>query len=140
MDYNNGEFFNPDGELVATSPDVWEQIVIPDVLDDYVTRKESELPVQWNHSLIAGFDLYHYTKEFWVHTWGSIIPYHIPLKSEYSYRRSIGNKNWIDFGGGFIFGWKITKQLGIFTEGTYNKYWNRRWHRFSVGLNYTLIK
>jgi hypothetical protein len=68
------------------------------------------------------------------------MPYHIPLKSEYSYRRSIGNKNWVDYGGGFIFGWKITKQLGIFTEGTYNKYWNRRWHKFSVGLNYTLIK
>jgi hypothetical protein len=140
VDYDNGEFYNPAGELVATSPDVWEQVVIPDVLDDYVTRKESELPVQWNHSLIAGFDFYHYTKEFWVHSWGSIMPYHIPLKSEYSYRRSIGNKNWVDYGGGFIFGWKLTKQLGVFTEGTYHKYWNRSWHKFSVGLNYTLIK
>ena len=41
--------------------------------------------------------------------------------------------------GGVIFGQKISKQLGLFAEGKYNKYWNREWHDFSLGLNYVIF-
>ena len=27
----------------------------------------------------------------------------------------------------------------VFIEGKYNKYWNRQWHDFSVGLNYVIF-
>jgi len=27
----------------------------------------------------------------------------------------------------------------MFLEGKYNKYWNREWHDFSLGLNYVIF-
>ena len=32
-----------------------------------------------------------------------------------------------------------TKTAQILLEGKYNKYWNREWHDFSLGLNYVIF-
>ena len=76
IDVNTGEFFSPDGTLVANSYEVWEEVVVPGLLEDYVADKRSELANQWVYSVVVGFDYYHFTKDFWVHTWGNMIPYH----------------------------------------------------------------
>ena len=34
---------------------------------------------------------------------------------------------------------KVNKSLGYFIEGKYNKYWNREWYDFKLGLNYTIF-
>ena len=138
-DVEAGEFYNPEGELVANDPAVWEQVVIPQVLNDYVSQKRSELDNQWVYSVVVGFDFYHYTKDFWVHSWGSIMPYHLNTDGEYSYHNFVNSSQWIDIGAGLVFGTKITKSLGVFAEGRYNRYWNREWHDFSVGINYILL-
>ena len=137
----NGEinYLNPEGEVVADNSIIWEEVVIPQVLSNYVERKKNEIPQQWNHSLVIGYDFYHYTKTFWLHSWASIMPFHLETGT-YAYHKFIAPKQtWIDFGGGFILGNRINKHLGIFIEGKYNKYWNRRWHDFSVGLNYIIF-
>ena len=139
IDVNTGEFFNPQGELVANDPAVWEQVVIPQVLDDYVASKRSELQDQWVHSLVVGYDFYHYSKDFWVHSWGNLMPYHLNTDGEYSYHNFVNSDQWVDFGVGLVFGTKLTKNFGIFAEGKYNRYWNREWHDFSIGLNYILL-
>jgi hypothetical protein len=132
-------YLNPEGEVVADNSIIWEEVVIPQVLSDYVERKKNEIPQQWNHSLVLGYDFYHYTKTFWLHSWASIMPFHLETGT-YAYHKFIAPKQtWIDFGGGFILGNRINKHLGIFIEGKYNKYWNRRWHDFSVGLNYIIF-
>ena len=138
-DFETDEWLNPNGDLVAENSEVWRAVVLPEVLDDYVVDRRGELPLQWNYSLIAGFDYYHYTKTFWFHSWGNIIPLHLNTKSEYSYYKFNDNKQWIDYGGGLILGYKLNKNLGFFLEGTYNKYWNRNWHNFSVGANYVIF-
>ena len=56
VDVQAGEYFSTDGELVANSIDVWEQVVIPQVIDDYVSDKRSELPNVWNYSVVVGYD------------------------------------------------------------------------------------
>ena len=139
VDIVSGEFFDPDGTLVANDAAVWEQVVIPEVLDDYVSEKRSELDNQWVHSLVVGFDFYHYKKDFWLHSWGNIMPYHLNTDGEYSYHNFVNSNQWIDLGAGLVFGLKATKSLGFFAEGRYNRYWNREWHDFSVGLNYILL-
>jgi len=139
VDVQAGEYFDPNGELVASSPDVWEQVVIPEVIDNYVARKRSELPDQWNYSVVVGYDYYKFSKEFWMHTWGSVMPYHLATGGEYSYFEATEGGQWIDYAGGLIFGWRLNKSLGVFLEGKYNKYWNREWHGFSVGLNYVIL-
>ena len=39
--------------------------------------------------------------------------------------------NGYDYSGGIMYldHW-VNKNLGVFVEGTYNKYWNREWHGF----------
>jgi hypothetical protein len=139
VDVQAGEYFSPDGALVANSVDVWEQVIIPQVIDDYVARKRSELPNVWNYSLVVGYDYYKYSKEFWVHSWASVMPYHLKTDDEFSYFETTEGGQWIDYGAGLIFGWRLNKSLGVFLEGKYNKYWNREWHDFSVGLNYVIL-
>ncbi len=93
---------------------------------------------QFEYSFILGFDYYHYTKSFWLHSWGNIMPYHIETGSAYNYHKFSGGQ-WVDYSGGLIFGYKLNKNLGLFLEGKYNKYWNRNWHNFSVGINYIIL-
>jgi len=45
----------------------------------------------------------------------------------------------MDYSAGIIFGHWFSKNLGVFAEGTYNKYWNRTWHGFSAGINYRVF-
>ena len=133
------EYFNPEGGLVANSIDVWEEVIIPQVLRDYTNRKRSELPNQWNHSVVLGYDFYHFTKTFWIHSWGNILPYHLETEGDYSYYKLNENTQWTDYGGGLIFGKRFNKNIGVFLEGKYNKYWDRSWHDFSIGLNYIVL-
>ena len=85
-----------------------------------------------------GFDYYHYTKDFWLHSWGNIMPYHVNTNQPYSYHK-YQDGQWFDYNGGVIFGYKFDKQLGVFAEGKYNKYWNRKWHDFSVVINFIIF-
>ena len=139
IDVFNNEYKNPNGDVVATSSEVWEAVVIPEVLTDYVEKERNKLPAQWNHSLIIGLDYYYYTKDFWLHSWANILPYHLDTGNEYSYHNFNDGKQWVDYSGGLIFGYKLNKHLGFFLEGKYNKYWNREWHDFSLGLNYVIF-
>ena len=138
IDVYNSIYTDPNGEVVATNVEVWEAVAVPNMLSDYVARKKDELPVQWNYSLVLGFDYYHYTKNFWLHGWGNLLPYHYDLGNEYSYHNYVGDQ-WYDYSGGLIFGYKINKNLGIFAEGKYNKYWNREWYDFKCGVNYVIF-
>ena len=138
VDVAASEYFSPDGELVATSKEVWEEVVIPTMLSDYTERKRNELDQIIQHSLVLGFDYYHYTKSFWSHAWANIMPYHYDDKGEFSYH-AYNSGQWLDYSGGLIFGYKLNKSLGTFVEGKYNKYWNREWYDFKFGVNYVIF-
>ena len=131
-------YTDPNGNIVANSNEVWEEVIIPQMLDEYVIKEKDKLPNVWNHSLIVGFDYYHYKKDYWLHAWGNVLPLHWLSDNEYSYNTFNGG-NWIDYSGGVIFGYWFNKNLGIFIEGKYNKYWNREWHNFSFGVNYKIF-
>ena len=133
-----GEYFSPDGELVANSQEVWEEVVIPQVIDNYVETQRSALSSIVEYSAVLGFDYYHFTKDFWFHSWGNLMPYHIDTDNTYSYHK-FNNGQWLDYSAGLIYGYRFNKSLGVFVEGRYNKYWNRQWHNFSVGINYVIF-
>ena len=130
-------YYDPNGNVVAENTEVWEAVVIPQMLSDYVAQERNKLTDQWNYSAVIGFDYYHFTKDFWLHSWGNLMPYHLDTDEEFSYHK-FNDGQWIDWSGGLIFGYRITKSLGVFIEGKYNKYWNRSWHDFNVGLNYVI--
>jgi len=142
VDFTNIEgiqYLDPSGNVVATSTEIWEGVVIPTVLADYSEKKRNELKNTIQHSLILGFDYYLYTKKLWLHSWGNLMPYHYDQGDEFSYHKYNGGEQWYDYSGGLIFGYKLDKHLGVFVEGKYNKYWNREWHDFSFGINYILF-
>ena len=65
------------------------------------------------------------------------MPYHLDQGGEFSYHNFNGGQ-WYDYSGGIIFGNKLNKRLGVFAEGKYNKYWNREWYDFKLGINYII--
>jgi len=134
----SGEYFNPSGELVANSQEVWEEVVIPEVINNYVEKERNNLSNIVEYSTVIGLDYYHFTKDFWFHSWCNIMPYHVDTGNKYSYYNYKGAQ-WTDYSGGLIFGYRFNKSLGCFVEGRYNKYWNREWHNFSVGINYIIF-
>ena len=141
VDFSNPEeitYSDPNGNVVATSTQVWETLIIPEVLANYDERKRNELGMELEYSVVLGFDYYHYTKDFWLHSWGNVMPYHVDTDQPFSYHKYQGGQ-WLDYNGGLIFGYKFDKQLGVFAEGKYNKYWNRKWHNFSIGINYVIF-
>ncbi len=138
IDVYNNEYKDPSGNVVATSSDVWNQVVIPTVLENYVDKKRNELDNQWQYSIVIGFDFYHYKKNFWLHSWGNLMPYHYDDGGQYSYHNFVDGQ-WYDYSGGLIFGYKLNKNLGLFVEGKYNKYWTKEWYDFKCGINYVIF-
>ena len=134
-----GIWTNPNGDIIASTDEEFKLVEAPGALSEYVNQERALLPYQWNHSLVLGYDYYHYTKSFWLHSWGSILPLHVSTKNEYSYTNFVDGNTWFDYTGGLILGWQVNKQLGLFSQGKYHKYWNRAWHDFSVGFNYRII-
>jgi hypothetical protein len=132
-------YTDPSGTTVATNTEVWEAVVIPTVLADYSEKKRDQQKQTLQHSIVFGFDYYHYSKNYWLHSWGNLMPYHYDAGGEFSYHVFNDGEQWYDYSGGLIFGLKINKHLGVFAEGKYNKYWNREWHDFSLGINYILF-
>jgi hypothetical protein len=132
------EYMDPSGSIVATSVDAWELIVIPQVLADYSERKRNELKQSIQHSVVLGFDYYKYKKSNWIHTWASVMPFHYDDGGKFSYHNYVDGQ-WADYSFGFIYGVKQNKSLGYFLEGKYNKYWNREWYDFKLGINYVIF-
>ena len=139
IDVANSEYKDPSGKVVATSPEVWEENVIPQVISDYSERKRNELDNIIQHSIVVGFDYYKYSKKQWLHAWGNFLPYHYNDGNKFSYHNYIDNDQWYDYSAGLIYGIKINKHLGYFVEGKYNKYWNREWYDFKFGVNYIIF-
>ena len=139
VDVFQSEYRSPNGNIVATNSEIWNEVVVPTVLKDYVEKKRNELENQWQYSLVVGFDFYHYKKNFWLHTWGNLMPYHHDSGGEFSYHKFNDGEQWYDYSGGLIFGYKLNRNLGCFVEGKYNKYWNREWYDFKCGINYIIF-
>tara|TARA_R110002051_G_scaffold694_4_gene3336 strand:- start:309 stop:1349 length:1041 start_codon:yes stop_codon:yes gene_type:complete len=139
VDVYANEYKDPSGNIVATSSEIWEGVVIPTVLANYVERKRNELKNTMQQSLVLGFDFYHYKKDFWMHSWGNLMPWHYNDGGQFSYHNYNNGDQWYDYSGGLIFGYKLNKQLGTFVEGKYNKYWNREWYDFKLGINYIIF-
>jgi len=79
------------------------------------------------------------------------LPYHNYIKGNedfsYLHRNSWGKgghnnlldgEQWNDYQGGLIFGLKLGKNLGLFFEGEYVKFWDSEILNSSIGINYRL--
>jgi len=77
MGYNwglNNIYTDPDGNVVANSTEVFQEVIVPQILSAYANQQRNALPNKWEHSLVLGLDYYRYSKNFWLHSWANLLP------------------------------------------------------------------
>ncbi|QDP58896.1 MAG: hypothetical protein Unbinned5607contig1000_44 [Prokaryotic dsDNA virus sp.] len=133
------QWFNQDGELIASSDLDYRNGVFQHVVNQYNEEQLSSIGDYSQVSAIAGVDFYHYRDKFWLHLYGNILPYHKLLTGDerYSYN-SLEGDDWIDYSAGGVIGVTIGKRLGIYGEINVQRYWDRDIRVIKAGLNYKL--
>ena len=145
-------WYDPQGNVVAYTDLQFRDTVFENLINRYNNEQWDLLDPFGVLSPVVGFDFYHYKNNFWLHAYGSyLLPYHKYVKGDgdFSYlnrnnwglgglRQDSDLEQWDDYQAGVVFGWKLNKNLGIFVEGEYTKFWDSKIYNSSVGLNITL--
>ena len=140
-----------DGNIVAWSDRDFRNSIFGDLMNLYNREQWDLLDAFGEVAPVVGFDFYHYRSNFWLHAYGNyILPYHQYIVGDenvsYLNRNNWGKggliedsqlEQWDDYQAGIIFGWKLSKAIGIFAEGEYTKFWDSEIYNSSVGINFT---
>ena len=126
----------------GVAPENKLRVVAPDVgggfgskINLYNEEEIDKLGYQWESSLVIGVDYYLYEKQYWVHGWLSVMPYSKGL-TDYSFTYEKGD---IDFDIGLVAGYKFNRNIGIFGEGRYLKYFGIDAYELKAGINVTIF-
>ena len=139
-------WYNPQGEIVAYSDLQFRDTVFENLINRYNNEVWEEIDAFGVISPVLGFDFYHYKNNFWLHAYGSyLLPYHKYVKGDeaFSYhnrnnwglgglRQDAEKEQWEDYQTGVVFGWKLSKNIGVFVEGEYTKFWDSKIYNSSV--------
>jgi len=155
IDYDNDDlldnfdwyWLDPDGNKVADTDEDFRKYIYGDIVNEYNKSQLSQIGTLASLSAILGVDYYHYSDKFWLHSWASMLPWHMhiygdPMFSYEQFADELENTNhwipgqWIDYSFGTVLGYKIGLNWGIFAEGEYMKYWDREVFNVSAGINY----
>jgi len=137
-DYFNWRWYAPDGTLIAETDEEFMKYHFGRAVDEYNRNELKRLGLQQELSAVVGLAFYHYSKNFWIHSWSDLMPYHHSL-SEYSYINIEQNKQFYDFDCGIILGTKLNRKLGLFVEGRYQRFWNIKNYELKSGINYLFL-
>tara|TARA_R110000824_G_scaffold34932_11_gene110289 strand:+ start:122 stop:1207 length:1086 start_codon:yes stop_codon:yes gene_type:complete len=138
-DYYNWNWFDPDGTQVAITDQEFMKYEFGKAVDQYNKQQLDSLGLQQEVSFVMGLSYYYYNPKFWIHVWGDVLPWHKGL-TDYSYASmDIENKTEIDFNIGGVIGTKITKRIGVFIEGRFQRYWDINNYEIKTGVNYTIF-
>ena len=145
-------WIDEEGTIVANTDLEFRDTVFAELMNRYNHEVWDGLDAFGVLSPVIGFDYYHYKNNFWLHAYGSyLLPYHKYVKGDEDF--SYLNRNnwglgglvqdseleqWEDYQAGIVFGWKLSKSIGLFVEGEYTKFWDSKIYNGSVGLNITL--
>ena len=134
-DYYNWNWYEINGTdtiQIASTDQEFRKYHFTRAINEYNEREIKALGLQRELSAVAGVSFYHYTNQFWLHTWGNVLFAHKGL-DDYSYDYPDSK---LDYDSGVILGVKIGKHLGFFTEGNYLRYWDRKLYAIKLGINY----
>jgi hypothetical protein len=145
---------NDKGDIVAYTDEDFRDRIFGSLMNRFNQERWDELDGFAEIAPIMGFDFYHYKSNFWLHAYGNwIMPYHSYVQGDeqFSYLHRDGWSNhghdgmhamsegdqWDDYQAGLMFGWKVTKSIGIFIEGEYTKFWDSEIFNSNFGINIT---
>lgn len=140
------------GNIVAFTDEDFRDRVFGRLMNRFNRERWAELDAFAEVAPVVGFDFYHYKKNFWLHAYGNwIMPHHKYIKGNedfsYLHRNSwgkgghndlLGGEQWDDYQAGLMFGWKMTKALGVFIEGEYTQFWDSKIYATNFGINLRL--
>ena len=138
MNQNWYDINNGDSTLVATSNDEFYHNVFGSAVADFNERELEKLGIQKEVSAIIGIAYYKYTSNMWAHAWFNCLPYHYGL-NDYSYDYGDDITNMLEWDAGIVLGTRVTKNLGLFVEGTHMKYWGKEIYEMKFGFNYLIF-
>ena len=144
-------WIDPDGNIVAYTDRQFRDLVFGELMNRYNNEIWDALDPYAEVAPVVGFDFYHYKSKFWLHAFANwILPYHKYVKGDedFSYlnrnnwglgglKKDSQPEQWDDYQAGLMFGWKVTKSIGVFIEGEYTKFWDSEIYNSNVGLNIT---
>lgn len=151
MDYYDWHWYDLYGTKVADTDEDFRRYIYGDIVNDYNKARFDEVGALGSLSLIFGVDYYHYSDKFWLHSWGSVMPWHQHYwgDHQYSYKNFVEHEcdefcmetmhngvQWVDFSVGSVLGYKIGLNWGVFAEGEFMRYWDREVFNVSAGINY----
>ncbi len=133
-------WYNAQGELLSNSDLDYRNNIYGQLVNQYNAEQLAQIGDFADLSSVIGLDFYHYRKNFWVHAYGNILPHHKLHKGDerYSYGNFIGDDNWLDYSFGGVFGVKLNKKLGLFSEITMQRYWDREIKVIKAGINFKI--
>lgn len=122
-------------QLIATSNDEFYKHYFGSAIAQYNRNYLDSLGGQNELSFVVGLSYYYYKQNYWILTWANAMPLHKGL-SEYSHQYTDSE---IDLDLGFVAGCKITKNFGIFIEGTFIRFWEKEIFDCRFGFNYLIF-
>ena len=145
IDYDNDNiveafdwyWVNENGDRVADTDADFRRNIYQNIVNDYNKRELEAIGTLATLSAIVGADFYFYRDNWWLHSWGNVMPKHKHIKGNelYSYETYIGNDSWIDYNYGVMFGWYLTKKIGLFTEIEQTRFWDKNLRYIKAGVN-----
>ena len=144
-------WINDQGDIVAYTDEDFRDRIFGNLMNRFNKEAWAELDPFAEIAPIVGFDFYHYKNNFWLHAYGNwIMPHHSYVEGNedfsYLHRNSwgkgghndlIAGEQWDDYQAGLMFGWKVTKSIGIFVEGEYTRFWDSEIFNSNFGINIT---
>ena len=133
-------WYDAEGTLLSNSDLDYRNNIYGQLVNRYNSEQLALIGNFADLSSVIGLDFYHYRKNFWVHAYANALPHHKLLQGDkrYSYGNFIGKDNWLDYSFGGVFGVKLNKKLGLFSEITMQRYWDREIKVIKAGINFKI--
>jgi hypothetical protein len=148
IDYDNdGELDNFDwwwsnenGDRIADTDLDFRKNQYQNIVNRYNREELNKIGTLGTLSAVIGADMYHYRDSFYIHAWSNFYPKHkhITGNKDFSYEVVYEGDNWLDYNVGIMFGWDLSKKIGIFTEYENTRFWDKKLVYLKAGLNLKL--
>ena len=132
---NGGWHWFANEELLATSNDEFFKHYFGEAVASYNEQELEKLGTQNEISAVLGVSYYKWAPKLWIHIWYNLLPLHYGL-DDYSFAYGQEDNDWAEWDAGMVFGSRITKRLGMFVEGTHQRYWMKPVYEVKFGFNY----
>jgi hypothetical protein len=137
-EFVNGDWhWSSGGEVIATSNDEFYKHYFGDAVASFNEQELEKLGTQNEISAVLGVSYYKWTPKLWIHVWYNLLPLHYGV-DDYSFDYNQEEYDWMEWDAGIVLGSRITKNLGLFVEGTHQRYWMIPVYELKFGFNYLI--